>query len=93
MMKAYGLQTLPSQILNPALEGRLDKSVSVVAGILEFCHLTMEPFSKETRETSNKALNAINGIHLIPFLMGFLENRDKLPSRTVAAAGTPSMIL
>ncbi|KAL5494642.1 hypothetical protein ACEPAI_103 [Sanghuangporus weigelae] len=37
-------------------------------------------------ETSNKALNAINGIHLVPFLMAFLESRDKLPSRTVAAA-------
>ncbi|KAL5519568.1 hypothetical protein ACEPAH_1251 [Sanghuangporus vaninii] len=37
-------------------------------------------------ETSNKALNAINGIHLIPFLMAFLETREKLPSRTVAAA-------
>ncbi|EJC98665.1 uncharacterized protein FOMMEDRAFT_128966 [Fomitiporia mediterranea MF3/22] len=37
-------------------------------------------------ETSNKALNAINAIHLIPFLMAFLENRNKLPSRTVAAA-------
>ncbi|KAI5117703.1 hypothetical protein M0805_003193 [Coniferiporia weirii] len=37
-------------------------------------------------ETSNKALNAINDIHLVPFLMAFLENREKLPSRTVAAA-------
>ncbi|KAL5536078.1 hypothetical protein ACEPAF_4183 [Sanghuangporus sanghuang] len=37
-------------------------------------------------ETSNKALKAINGIHLIPFLMAFLETREKLPSRTVAAA-------
>ncbi|KAH8111844.1 armadillo-type protein [Phellopilus nigrolimitatus] len=37
-------------------------------------------------ETSNKALNAINEIHLVPFLMAFLENREKLPSRTVAAA-------
>jgi hypothetical protein len=40
-MKTYELQTLPSQILNPALESRLDKSVSVVVGILEFCHLAM----------------------------------------------------
>ncbi|THH03370.1 hypothetical protein EW145_g6312 [Phellinidium pouzarii] len=37
-------------------------------------------------ETSNKALNAINDTHLVPFLMAFLENREKLPSRTVAAA-------
>ncbi|KXN88885.1 hypothetical protein AN958_06755 [Leucoagaricus sp. SymC.cos] len=30
-------------------------------------------------ETSNKALSAINGIHLTPFLMSFLASRDKLP--------------
>ncbi|KLO07006.1 ARM repeat-containing protein [Schizopora paradoxa] len=37
-------------------------------------------------ETSNKALNAINELHLAPFLMAFLENRAKLSSRTTAAA-------
>ncbi|KIJ21986.1 hypothetical protein PAXINDRAFT_124380 [Paxillus involutus ATCC 200175] len=37
-------------------------------------------------ETSNKALNAINQIHLIPFLMSFLVSRDRLPVSTVVAA-------
>lgn len=40
-----------------------------------------------SRETSNKALNAINSISLIPFLMAFLTYRAKLPSRLVYAAG------
>ena len=39
------------------------------------------------RETSNKALNAVNDIHLIPFLMSFLAARDKLPSTPVTSAG------
>lgn len=39
------------------------------------------------RETSNKALNAINQINLIPFLMSFLASRSKLPITTVTAAG------
>ncbi|QRV80293.1 ARM repeat-containing protein [Ceratobasidium sp. AG-Ba] len=37
-------------------------------------------------ETSNKALNAINSISLIPFLMAFLINRLKLPTSVVHAA-------
>ncbi|KEP54669.1 putative ARM like repeat protein [Rhizoctonia solani 123E] len=37
-------------------------------------------------ETSNKALNAINSISLIPFLMAFLINRAKLPRQVVHAA-------
>ncbi|CUA76366.1 HEAT repeat-containing protein 3 [Mus musculus] [Rhizoctonia solani] len=37
-------------------------------------------------ETSNKALNAINSIPLIPFLMAFLINRAKLPRQVVHAA-------
>ncbi|QRW09096.1 ARM repeat-containing protein [Ceratobasidium sp. AG-Ba] len=37
-------------------------------------------------ETSNKALNAINSISLIPFLMAFLINRSKLPTSVVHAA-------
>ncbi|KAI0094380.1 armadillo-type protein [Irpex rosettiformis] len=37
-------------------------------------------------ETSNKALNAINQISLVPFLMSFLGARDKLPISTVASA-------
>jgi hypothetical protein len=39
------------------------------------------------RETSNKALNAINQINLVPFLMSFLAARAKLPIVTVTAAG------
>ncbi|KAH7338936.1 armadillo-type protein [Rhizoctonia solani] len=37
-------------------------------------------------ETSNKALNAINSISLVPFLMAFLVNRAKLPRQVVHAA-------
>ncbi|KAJ4472575.1 armadillo-type protein [Lentinula edodes] len=37
-------------------------------------------------ETSNKALNAINSINLIPFLMSFLASRDKLTIAPVLAA-------
>lgn len=37
-------------------------------------------------ETSNKALNAINQINLVPFLMSFLAARAKLPVATVTAA-------
>ncbi|KAG5647684.1 hypothetical protein DXG03_008407 [Asterophora parasitica] len=39
-------------------------------------------------ETSNKALNAINEIHLVPFLMSFLAAREKIPLAPVTAAGT-----
>ncbi|KAI0714810.1 ARM repeat-containing protein [Earliella scabrosa] len=37
-------------------------------------------------ETSNKALNAINQISLVPFLMSFIAARDKLPVSTVTSA-------
>ncbi|CAE6406722.1 unnamed protein product [Rhizoctonia solani] len=37
-------------------------------------------------ETSNKALNVINSISLVPFLMAFLINRAKLPRQVVHAA-------
>ncbi|THG94495.1 hypothetical protein EW026_g6991 [Hermanssonia centrifuga] len=37
-------------------------------------------------ETSNKALNAINQIALVPFLMSFLGSRSKLPVSTVTSA-------
>ncbi|TBU46133.1 ARM repeat-containing protein [Dichomitus squalens] len=37
-------------------------------------------------ETSNKALNAINQISLVPFLMSFLAARDRLPLSTVTSA-------
>ncbi|KAJ4477977.1 armadillo-type protein [Lentinula lateritia] len=37
-------------------------------------------------ETSNKALNAINSINLIPFLMSFLASRNKLSIAPVLAA-------
>ncbi|KAG6335088.1 hypothetical protein ID866_3997 [Astraeus odoratus] len=44
-------------------------------------------------ETSNKALNAINSINLIPFLMSFLAARDKLPTATVTAAAQSLYVL
>ncbi|TFY75395.1 hypothetical protein EWM64_g8618 [Hericium alpestre] len=37
-------------------------------------------------ETSNKALNAVNQLALIPFLMSFLASRDQLPVTTVTSA-------
>ncbi|KAF7784171.1 hypothetical protein Agabi119p4_336 [Agaricus bisporus var. burnettii] len=37
-------------------------------------------------ETSNKALNTINELHLTPFLMSFLASRDKLPLAPVVSA-------
>ena len=39
------------------------------------------------RETSNKALNAINEMRLVPFLMSFLAARDTLPLIPVTSAG------
>ncbi|KAG8219606.1 ARM repeat-containing protein [Butyriboletus roseoflavus] len=44
-------------------------------------------------ETSNKALNAINQINLVPFLMSFLSSRDKLPISTVVAAAQSLYVL
>lgn len=44
-------------------------------------------------ETSNKALTAINAIHLIPFLMSFLAARDKLPLAPVTAAAQSLYVL
>ena len=41
---------------------------------------------KWTRETSNKALTAINELQLVPFLMSFLAARDKIPIGPVTAA-------
>ncbi|VDB84234.1 unnamed protein product [Peniophora sp. CBMAI 1063] len=37
-------------------------------------------------ETSNKALNAVNQLDLVPFLASFLAARDKLPLSTVTSA-------
>ncbi|KAF9225574.1 ARM repeat-containing protein [Gyrodon lividus] len=44
-------------------------------------------------ETSYKALNAINQINLIPFLMSFLVSRDILPVSTVVAAAQSLYVL
>ncbi|KDQ63136.1 hypothetical protein JAAARDRAFT_120264 [Jaapia argillacea MUCL 33604] len=44
-------------------------------------------------ETSHKALNAINQISLVPFLMSFLASRDKLPVSTVTSAAQCLYIL
>ncbi|KAI9508368.1 ARM repeat-containing protein [Russula earlei] len=37
-------------------------------------------------ETSNKALNAVSDLALVPFLMSFLSSRDRLPLSTVTSA-------
>ncbi|KAH9065579.1 ARM repeat-containing protein [Lactarius vividus] len=37
-------------------------------------------------ETSIKALNAVNNLMLVPFLMAFLSSRDRLPLTTVTSA-------
>ena len=39
------------------------------------------------RETSNKALGAVNNLALVPFLMAFVSSRDRLPLQTVTSAG------
>lgn len=44
-------------------------------------------------ETSNKALNAINVMDLVPFLMSFLGARDQLPTATVTAAAQSLYVL
>ncbi|KAM5539986.1 hypothetical protein V8D89_006489 [Ganoderma adspersum] len=44
-------------------------------------------------ETSNKALNAINQMSLVPFLMSFLAAEDKLPLSTVTSAAQCLYIL
>jgi hypothetical protein len=38
-------------------------------------------------ETSHKALNAINELQLVPFLLSFLSNAPRLAPGPVAAAG------
>ncbi|OBZ78860.1 hypothetical protein A0H81_01356 [Grifola frondosa] len=48
---------------------------------------------RKTSETSNKALNAINKISLVPFLMSFLASRDKLPLSTVTSAAYSACLL
>jgi len=48
---------------------------------------TVRAHMTRRRETSNKALNAVNQVNLIPFLMAFLGSRAKLPIATVNAAG------
>ncbi|PPQ64078.1 hypothetical protein CVT24_008891 [Panaeolus cyanescens] len=44
-------------------------------------------------ETSNKALNAINEMNLIPFLMSFLAAREHLPNGPVLAAAQSLYVL
>ncbi|CAL1694663.1 unnamed protein product [Somion occarium] len=44
-------------------------------------------------ETSNKALNAVNQISLVSFLMSFLASREKLPLSTVTSAAQCLYIL
>ena len=53
-------------------------------GFLDFM---LRFFFNIRRETSNKALNAINELHLVPFLMSFLAARDRLPLAPVTSAG------
>ncbi|KAF9486484.1 ARM repeat-containing protein [Pholiota conissans] len=44
-------------------------------------------------ETSNKALNVINEMRLVPFLMSFLAAKDKLPLSTVTSAAQSLYVL
>ena len=56
----------------------------------QFCpsNSVLDVPAEGNRETSNKALNAINQLHLVPFLMSFLSSRHRLPLSTVASAGS-----
>lgn len=42
---------------------------------------------KQFRETSNKALDAVNKMYLAPFLMSFVAARGRLLTTTVVSAG------
>ena len=61
--------------------------MSIVSGLIVVycCDAFLELM--KTRETSNKALNAINQMSLVPFLMSFLAAKDQLPLSTVTSAG------
>ena len=45
------------------------------------------------RETSNMALNAVNNLALVPFLMAFLSSRDRLPLAMATSSGAPHSFL
>lgn len=43
-------------------------------------------------ENSEKSLKVVNKLNMIPFLMSFMSNVDKLPPKVIVAAGTTPFI-
>ena len=66
---------------------RQHRDHSLVSIVRLFSHATPISVLRLSRETSNKALNAVNQLDLVPFLASFLAARDKLPLSTVTSAG------
>lgn len=82
------LKTFPakiSSILSQYLESPKSASESVQKALYEWADNVITILWCLS-ETSNKALNAINQISLVPFLMSFLASRDRLPSAPVTSA-------
>ncbi|KAL0068606.1 hypothetical protein AAF712_004322 [Marasmius tenuissimus] len=74
-----------SQVLSQYLENPKDASENAKKLAYEFAENVITVFWCLS-ETNNKALNAINDIDLVPFLMSFLGARDKLSLTPVMAA-------
>ena len=45
------------------------------------------------RETSDKALQAVNNLTLVPFLISFLSSRNSLPLKLVTAAASTGVTI
>ncbi|KAL0581074.1 hypothetical protein V5O48_000967 [Marasmius crinis-equi] len=74
-----------SQVLSQYLENPKEASENAKKLTYEFAENVITVFWCLS-ETNNKALNAINEIDLVPFLMSFLGARDKLSITPVMAA-------
>ncbi|KAG7099676.1 hypothetical protein E1B28_001500 [Marasmius oreades] len=74
-----------SQVLSQYLDNPKDASENAKKLMYEFAENVITVLWCLS-ETSNKALNAINEINLIPFLMSFLASRERLPIVPVMAA-------
>ncbi|KAK7058514.1 hypothetical protein VNI00_002148 [Paramarasmius palmivorus] len=74
-----------SQVLSQYLESPKDAPENAKKLMYEFADNVITTIWCLS-ETSNKALNAINDINLVPFLMSFLSSRDKLSILPVLSA-------
>ncbi|CCL98163.1 uncharacterized protein FIBRA_00157 [Fibroporia radiculosa] len=83
----------PLKTFVPKISTTLSKFLSTPKDVSESAQKLVYEFADNVitilwclSETSNKAMNAINQISLIPFLMSFIASRDKLPTTTVTSA-------